>query len=410
MARALILNHNLREQGTWFRARKVAEGLHRRGWDVTFVYTGAGWYRPRRVESEPGWTAWETASWARVREAGHGAYPLGFPQRLAICRGRYGLIHTFSHFPPDQGVARLVRLRGGFWMADWCDLWNSREGGLHDISLWRKPLPDFLRGLPGAHLRAVYRIEDALEAGALTGADGVSVIASPLRERALRLGVPSRHILDLVSGADTGAIRPLPPGECRRALGLPEDALIVGYVANTTPDSVQLAGAMAHVWRADPRVVLLTAGPEWDPGSPLFRRAARAGLYRHLGPRPFGEVSGILGAADILAMPLRDVPFNHCRWPNKFGDYLAAGRPVATTAVGDMGRLTERHRTGIAGEATAEGLAGAILALAASPGLRTECGRNARAHAERFLNWDRQVDRLLAFLRRRGVRTPPARS
>ncbi len=418
MSRALILNHNFREQGTWFRARRIAEGLHRRGMDVLFVYTGEGWYRPRRTESSPGWEAWETASWSFRREPGHGSYPLALLQRLAIARGRFDLVYTFSHFPADQGVVRLLRPRTRFWLTDWCDLWNSTGGGLHDTRYWNRPLPPYLSGPRGLFVRTAYRLEDAMESRAVLDADAVSIIARPMRRRTRALGIPDRRVLHLPSGADTETIRPLPAGECRAALGLPEDALVVGYVASTTLDNRQLAAAMRIVWERQPRLVLLSAGPQWHSGDPVLRRAQSEGRFRHLGPRPFAEIPRVLGAADILVMPLSDLPLNHCRWPNKFGDYLAAGRPVATTRVGDMGRVVEHHRTGTAGPPSAEGLAKAILSLVKNPELRRQCGEDARAFAEKHLDWEHQIDRLLAFLARRGlrrfgtpgVRTPPARS
>ena len=399
----LVLNHNLRERGTFFRAREIARAFHERGHDVAFVCTGEGYYRPRLTEQTPRWAQWETANWTPLREPGEGYSPLGLLQRLFGLRQRWDLVYTFSHLPVDQGTARFLRKRCGFWMTDWCDLWNSQAGGLHDLRFWQKPLPSKVRGLRGAMIRASFRMEDLLEQRAARDADAVSVIASPMKRYARRLGIPGSRILHLVSGADTSRIRVLDRKECREKLGLPEKRLVLGYVANVTPDNDQLQGALEILWRAYPEVLMISCGPRWYEDGGIAHRAVKSGHLIDYDRRPFSEIPQYLGASDFLVMPLRDIPFNRCRWPNKFGDYMASGHPIATCDVGDMGRVAERFQLGTAGEASAEGLGRALVQLADSPEIREEAGRNARRAAERFYSWPRQIERLCRFLRKFDV-------
>jgi glycosyltransferase involved in cell wall biosynthesis len=403
MKRILILNANLRERGTWFRARRIARGLYHRGHEVTFVCQGEGWYRPRLSARLPRWTEWETASWNPIRpEEWHA--PLALLQRLVGLRGRWDFIYTFSHHPIDAWVARSLKRAGTFWMTDWCDLWDSEGGGVHDMRLWGEPLPAFARGWRGVYTRASYRFEDRLERGVLREADAVSVIVRPLRDRALNLGVDPGAVLHLVSGADVTRFGVVDRGTARQALGLPEDALVAGYVANYTLDNEQLEGALGLAWERFPGLRLLSAGPRWYRDDGPVARAAALGLVHDLGRRPFAEIPTVLAAADFLLMPMRDTAMNQCRWPNKFGDYLAAGRPTATTRVGDAGEVVVRHGVGVAGEPTHEGLADAIAALAANDQLRAEAGRRARSFAESHLRWGGRVRRLVAYLEKRGLR------
>jgi glycosyltransferase involved in cell wall biosynthesis len=308
--RILVLNHNLRERGTYFRAREVALGFHRLGHDVTFVGTGHGYYRARTVERRRRWHHWESANWSLLREGGEGFSPLGMLQRLGgLRRRRWDLVYTFSHTPIDQGTARLLRRPGTFWMTDWCDLWNSRAGGMHDTRHWQKPLPDFVQGARGAIMQLSYRFEDLLESGAARDADAVSIIVSPMRVYTRKLGIPDERVLELVSGADLGHITPLDRRECRAALGLPEDRLIVGYVANATPDNRQLEEAMRRAWTAFPNLLLLSVGPRWYPPDGFLAKAVQEGRMVDYDRRPFAEIPRYLGASDFLVMPLRDLPF-----------------------------------------------------------------------------------------------------
>lgn len=403
--RILVLNHNLRERGTYFRAREVALGFHRLGHDVTFVGTGHGYYRARTVERRRRWHHWESANWSLLREGGEGFSPLGMLQRLGgLRRRRWDLVYTFSHTPIDQGTARLLRRPGTFWMTDWCDLWNSRAGGMHDTRHWQKPLPDFVQGARGAIMQLSYRFEDLLESGAARDADAVSIIVSPMRVYTRKLGIPDERVLELVSGADLGHITPLDRRECRAALGLPEDRLIVGYVANATPDNRQLEEAMRRAWTAFPNLLLLSVGPRWYPPDGFLAKAVQEGRMVDYDRRPFAEIPRYLGASDFLVMPLRDLPFNRCRWPNKFGDYMASGRATATCDVGDMGEVIRRHGVGVAGQPDeGAGLGEAIVALARDAELRRTCGENARKAAESELSWEGQMGKLCAFLKGRGV-------
>lgn len=401
--RILVLAANPSERGTWFRAREIARGLWRRGHDVTFVCTGAGYYRPREIHRETRWHEWGSASWQPLHPV-EGNSALGFLQRLARLLGRWDLVYTFSHHPVDQGPARLLRRPGGFWMTDWCDLWNSRRGGILDRRYWANPSPPVTRGWRGLLLPRQYAFEDLCEAAAATDADAVSIISSPMEREARRLGVPRGRILHLASGADTMRIQPRERGECRRALGLPEGGPVAGYIANYTPDNALLCSALERTWRAHPELTVLSAGPRWYRDDDAAGRAAADGRLRDFGPRPFAEIPLYLGACDFLVMPLSDAPLNQCRWPNKFGDYLAAGRPVATNDVGDIGAVMRRWPLGRAGVPTADGLAGAMEALlAATEAERGEMGARAREVAVERLSWESRIARLVRFLKARGL-------
>jgi glycosyltransferase involved in cell wall biosynthesis len=401
MAEILVLVANARERGTWFRARRIARGLFHRGHRVAFVCTGPGYYRPVLRHRDSRWLEWETACW-QPHSPIEGHSPLGLLQRVLGLRRPWDLVYTFSHHPIDQWAARMVRRASTFWMTDWCDLWSSTRGGLLDEALapTAGTRPPWHRRLLRA---AAHRIEDHLEEQAVRLADATSIIVSPMRAETRRLGVADDRVLHLISGADLRRIPVLDRAECRRQLGIDPTVPVIGHVANYTPDNTQLEAALERTLAAHPRAMMLSVGPTWYAPGGAAARAERAGRLVNLGRRPFVEIPRLLGAADFLVMPLRDTPFNRCRWPNKLGDYLAAGRAVATTMVGDMGSIVAGWQVGVVGEPTNEGLAAAMMELLADPPGADEMGARARRLAERRLSWASRIDRLVRFLRGHGL-------
>lgn len=400
--RIVLLNHNLLERGTYFRARETARLLAARGHDVTFVTTGHGYWRSQEARRGRLRTV-ATANWSPIKGPDDGLSPIGLLQRAALLRGRFELVYTFSHKPVDVWIARMLRRRGGFWLADWCDLWNA-DGGVYDYRNWARPLPTAYRDWRAPIYRAVDRWEQQEEARVPREADAVTIIASWMRTRTQALRVPDERVYRYVSGADTARVHREDKRRCRAALGIEDTGgPILGYVANYTIDNEQLEAALGIVWREIPNMRLLLAGHHFYTAEGPVGAAERRGLVLNKGRVPFRDITKLLGAADVLTIPMRDTNFNRSRWPHKFGDYLAAGRPIATTRVGDIPEQIEAHRLGAVGAPTAEGLAAAIVELLRSPEEWEPMGARGRALAIGPAGWPARFEGLRRFLERHRI-------
>ena len=51
----------------------------------------------------------------------------------------------------------------------------------------------------------------------------------------------------------------------------------------------------------------------------------------------------ILSCADVFLLLQKNISTNVARWPNKAGDYFAAGRPILTNVVGDIGEIAKQN-------------------------------------------------------------------
>jgi glycosyltransferase involved in cell wall biosynthesis len=128
-------------------------------------------------------------------------------------------------------------------------------------------------------------------------------------------------------------------------------------------------------------------------------------------------LAGFVSRSDLLAgyrrslallIPLFDDAQSRARFPTKIGEYLLAGRPVVTSAVGEVTDfLADRETAFFAAPDSAVSFADAILAVLGDPATANRVGAagrdlaarefDYRAHGVRLLEWIRQVSGQSAF-------------
>lgn len=374
--RILMLNHNVAwSGGTYFRAYHFARQMVRRGHQVTLLTISptlrVGFHDEvcdgLRVVETPdliwgrgrsGWDVWDALS------------------RVLYMRGKtWELVHAFDSRPVVILPALLLQRRGVPLVLDWADWWG-RGGTIEEraISKW---------------VRVLFEpVETYFEEAFRNRADGTTVISKALLARAVALGVPDATIVRIPQGSDTEGIHPLEKRLCRKELGFDERAPIVGYVGVLSRSDAQLlfeAFALLRRIRPDCQLLLI--------GNHKSRVSDRLGVVE-TGFVPHHELVKLMGACDIMLLPLKDTISNRGRWPSKINDYLAAGRPIVASAVGDMRRLFDRHPIGYAVLDTPASLAEAANDVLLNEALRDEFGRNARKVAEHELAWPILAEKL----------------
>jgi glycosyltransferase involved in cell wall biosynthesis len=375
--RLLFLNHNVAwSGGTFFRAYHFARFLAKRGHEVTLLTISVDCRTRLTEQVSDGVRLVETPDlfWGRARS--------GWDPWDTLCRAAYvrrhtwDLVHAFDSRPAVVLPALVACRRGIPLVMDWADWWG-RGGTIEERR-------------PGARLRAIIRpVETYFEEAFRTSANGTTVISTALRERAIALGVPADSIARIHGGCDVEHL-PLPKEECRRALGLAGATPLVGYLGVLTMSDATLlfdTFAEMHRKRPDCRLVLIGNHMAVIPVA-LEAWTERPGFVS------IEQKATWLGACDVLLLPLKDTVASRGRWPSKINDYLAAGRPVVGTAVGEIGELFARHEVGRAAVDDARRLAEAALELLESPAELVRLGANARRLAESELAWSRLTEQL----------------
>lgn len=370
--RILMLAFNRVGEGTYWRALDLGRYLVQRGLQVSLLATATRrrWGLVTRnldgvtlVETpdlfrgslRSGWDLWNTA------------------HRLGWLRGRaFDLVHAFEARPTVLLPALyLQRLRRTPLVMDWAD-WFGRGG-----SVEQRPNP---------LLRAILRpVETFFEERFRTQADGTTVISKTLLKKARRLGVPADQILLLPNGCEPERFPRLDPVEARAHLGLAEGGSWIGYVGSIfQQDARFMASAFERVAAEVPEVRLVVAGYcPFDIGGLVGRPEA----VLQTGRLSETDLGLYLAACDLFWLPLRDTNANRGRFPLKLNDYMAVGRPVVATRVGDIGDLVEQTGIGLASPDEPLAFATCTLSLLQDPHRRQTMGRRARALAENEYHW-----------------------
>ena len=245
------------------------------------------------------------------------------------------------------------------------------------------------------------RLAEAMERRALASADRVTVVSRVLAGQIEALGVDPDRIVVNPNGVDVRRFDPRAGGREERArLDVPPEAVVVSFLGTFTRwhGVLFLAEQVAALAEADPSLLFLFLG-DGDLRSAVEQRVARdgvAGRCRFPGLQAPAAVPGYLAASDILVSP--HLPFEDGSpffgSPTKLFEYLAAGRAVVGSRLGQIGDVIRDGENGLLFEpGDGAGFRDAVLRLAGDRGLRERLGRAARRTAETEYTWRANAER-----------------
>jgi len=371
--RILLLNHNSRGVGTYYRCWHLARHLAKSGFQVSLLTvspTRRVW--PRSSQDE-GVQVTETPNLLTLMYAlGSGYGAVGIPYRILYSlRHRFDVVHSFDH-KPNVLLPAIFRnkLKDTPLVADWSDWWGFTGDG---------------SGLQESKLRSIVKLETAMEEFIHREADWVTTISTGLMARSLSLGIPPDRVTWIPSGAPSDVIYPLDKDSCKERLGISPATFLLTHLGMGEERSLSMVlPALSAVRRKRPEVSLGVIGPLREPGA-LDRPGPKENLVL-FGWIPFDQLPVYLGASDAFVLPLADTVVNRTRWPNKFGDYIAAGRPVLCSDVGDVATIVRDEECGLVWKDDSE-LSDGIERLIDEPDLRSRMGERARRLSEGRLSW-----------------------
>jgi glycosyltransferase involved in cell wall biosynthesis len=244
-------------------------------------------------------------------------------------------------------------------------------------------------------LREVLEAKSA-EREVLTETDRVFAISWEL---ARMLEVDPARVEVLPNAVNPERVRPRGRrDETRRNLGLERD-FVVGFVGSLKPwHGVEvLLEAFRRLARRVPRARLLLVGdgPEREKIEHQVSEAGMAGRVVLTGSVEQEKVLGYLEAMDVCTAPYPTAE-NFYFSPLKVFEYLAMGRPVVASRVGQIIELIGHEETGLLVEPGDPGaLAESLLRIARRPEAALRMGRAARRWVVEHRTWERNVNQVV---------------
>ncbi len=230
-------------------------------------------------------------------------------------------------------------------------------------------------------------------------ADGVIVLSEYMKQRALNIGIDESKILLLHGGANVEFIKYIDnSNEVRDKYNIPKDHLIFGFIGMTRGDLDDILPFIDafNCLKGQFKLSWLTAGERL---SPEFKQKLNIGNELiEVGWIDYFSNSEILSCVDVFVLIKKNSITNIAGWPNKFGDYLAFGRPIMLNAYGDLIDYSNRYSSGLfLVDRNTESITNTIIQIIKSKESLIEMRRYNRKVAEDIYTWKAKSKQLYSF-------------
>jgi glycosyltransferase involved in cell wall biosynthesis len=164
----------------------------------------------------------------------------------------------------------------------------------------------------------------------------VTTTSEPLKKLVVDTYHARGEVMAMPSTIDKQIFHPLDRAACRRVLGLPENALLIGTAGGLHRDKG--VGVLYDSWQIiatqRPNAHLVLAGPADN----RFPPPADARIH-YLGMLPHARTAELFSALDVGVIYLRDTLFGRYCFPQKAYEMIACGLPIVAARVGVMPEL-----------------------------------------------------------------------
>ena len=242
----------------------------------------------------------------------------------------------------------------------------------------------------------------AAEEACLRAAARVIVVSEVARGALRERGIEDSRIVVNPNGVDAARFDAGGGAETRQALGIAGDSVVIGFVGSFGPwhGAPRLGDAFVPVARAVPHAHLLMVGDgaEREAVEQILRDGDVRDRATFTGLVPPSMIAAHLDACDILVAPHVRIPggVEFFGSPTKLFEYMAAGKAIVASALGQIANVLEDGRTALLVEpGDVAQLSAAIESLVADPALRARLGSAAREAAIAHHGWDKNARRVV---------------
>lgn len=312
----------------------------------------------------------------------HGADLYDAFRRILLLRKlHFDIIHAIDSRPsvilPALYLQRKIQAP---LILEWSD-WFGKGGTISERSGW-------------LYNHTLGHIETMFEERFRMKADGATVVSKKLFDRLISMGFPAKKIHIHRMGCLTDRFSNLSKTKCRKELQIPSDRKMFAYFGRIFPRDLDLliSSFQSFNEKTGHKYFLYLVGDIPPPDLMVGDH------IQYEGRVPDETYLLLMGAVDACLLPMHLTLANLARWPSKFTDYLAAGKPVVTTAVSDFEEIFRMNSIGIlANGDEVQDFTDALTTFAEHPENWEAWGLNAKKYASDHLSWNIINQKLVSF-------------
>ncbi len=259
----------------------------------------------------------------------------------------------------------------------------------------------------------IYPLTTTVETAMLKSSDGILVISEGLKKMLAQTGLPADLMTVNPNGADPDKFNPSHSGQAVRERLHLDGAFVVGFLGSFKQwhDVGTVFDIMPAILGSNANVRFLFAGGSLDDIEPQLR-AKLAGWEDRVvftGPFSIPDAPGYLAVMDIaLSLFPHIEPFNAS--VIKMFEYMAAGKAMICTAIGQQAELVEDGVNGLlVPPSDAKALQEKVQLLIDDPDLRQQLGVEARQQLLGNYTWKHNARRIIQVceqaIQRRQIRS-----
>lgn len=233
------------------------------------------------------------------------------------------VVYSDTGHRPNSGWPCYVNrfAYNSLYLSDWWEHYS--KGGIYD-------------DLPTLNRLTIGQFDNLFEIRNRKLANGCIVISRTLKERAIANGIPKSNILLLNTGGDATKIPFFEINSQKEKFGIQKDTFVIGIIGVNREEinnNKYLIEGVKYLNNLGKKTILLTTG---NLKREIIETSIISDYWMHFEWIPYEKFAVAISCVDIFALIQIESLRNKSRFPNKFGDYLSAGRPVITNAVGDL--------------------------------------------------------------------------
>jgi glycosyltransferase involved in cell wall biosynthesis len=296
---------------------------------------------------------------------------------LYVTFKKFDLLLSDTGHRPSSGWPCIWNrfLYKGIYLSEWWDFFG--EGGYYDK---KNLLYKLILG----------RYEKKVEISNKKKADGVIVLSELMKKRAIECGIEERKIKIIHGGALIDILFPRYIKK-NRLINENYPTITFGYIGMADGEIEDLYPFLEAISKTKykPNILFNTYGSSIS--NKYIEQFNLKGIIQEKGWVNYFKNKELLDDVDIFILVMRNNLINCSGWPNKFGDYLALGKPILITPYGDLISFINIYQPGIfEADYSEKSIEQAFANIFEhfNQNKLIEKGKKNREIAEKYLNWD----------------------